>query len=72
MSMTGLLSERLDHTDSIIAFSYNRFTFISNETLRLPCSITLQCIHCGVGFMERMHQTVCVDDLTEMVAEAEC
>jgi hypothetical protein len=50
-------------------------TLISNET---SCSIAfqkqLQCILYGAydGFIERVRQTVCVDGLTEIVAEGEC
>uniref|UniRef100_A0A4W5MS38 Thrombospondin-like N-terminal domain-containing protein n=1 Tax=Hucho hucho TaxID=62062 RepID=A0A4W5MS38_9TELE len=62
---------RFEHTDSVIAFRYTRMT-----TLRLPCSTALQrqYVRCGayVGFIERMRRTVCVDGLTEMVAEGEC
>jgi hypothetical protein len=67
-----------DHTNSVIAFWYTRITLISNETLLLPCSIALQrqsqCVLCGayVGLIEGMRQTVCIDGLTETVAEGEC
>ena len=47
---------------------------VSNWTLCLPCSIALQlqCVMCGVECIERVSKTVCVNGLTEMVAEGEC
>jgi hypothetical protein len=58
-----------EHTDSVIVFWYTRSTFISNGALRLQS----QCVLCGAydGSIERMHQAVHVDGLTEMEA-GEC
>ena len=67
--------------DSVIAFWYTRNTFISNEK-HCVCLAAIalrrqpQCVLCGrcvhLGFIKHMCQTVCVDGLTEMVAEGEC
>jgi hypothetical protein len=61
---------RLDHTDSFVAFWSTRSTFLSNGTLCLPCrgSCSAYC----VGSINIMHQIVCLDGVTEMVAEGEC
>ena len=52
-----------------LRFDTHGNSFISNGTLRLPCSTALQCVLCGayVGFIKCMHQIVLVGGLTVMV-----
>ena len=63
---------RLDHTDRRDSIWIHQ-RYVSLPVERCVCLAALQreCVLCDVevGFMERKHQTVCVDGSTEMVAK---
>jgi hypothetical protein len=54
--------------------NYTNFQRSAAFALQHCLQMQSHCVRCGayIGFIERMRQIVCIDRLTEMVAEGEC